>query len=131
MQSTSSLARAGFPCQEQDLLGKSRVSLARAMFLWQEQSFLGKSKVSLARAEFPWQEQDLVEICQYRIYLDTRIAGTQVLQGNLDTTGEIFDKIVASLKAGETEHIWQKYNSQESPWAVSYTHLTLPTILLV
>ena len=51
-----------------------------------------------------------------RIYTDTRIAGTQVLQGNLDTTGEIFDKTVASLLAGETEHIWQKYNSQGSPW---------------
>merc|ERR1711911_80580 len=41
-------------CQEQNLLGKSKVSLARARFPCQEQGFFGKSKVSLARAKKPW-----------------------------------------------------------------------------
>ena len=35
------------------------------------------------------------------------------MQGDLDTTGKIFDRAVAAIKANETEYIYKKFNSEE------------------
>ena len=49
-----------------------------------------------------------------QIYTDvSRSPNTQVLQGDLDTTGEIFDKTLALIKADETEYIYKKFNPKE------------------
>ena len=78
-KSNNSLPRAISLCQEQYLLAKSKISWPRAKSLGQEQeensssgqqqSFFSKRNISLPRAISLGQEQDLVEICQYRIYL--------------------------------------------------------------
>jgi len=48
-----------------------------------------------------------------RKYTDQRFPLTQLLQGDLDTTGEIFDKTVALILAGKTEHIAKKFDPTE------------------
>ena len=56
--------------------------------------------------------------CNYTIFIirrthtdTTRLPWTKILQGDLDTTGKIFDRAVASIKANETEY--KKFNSKE------------------
>ena len=45
-----------------------------------------------------------------RKFIDDRIPRlTTLLQGDLDTTGKIFDRAVASFKANETEYIIKKW----------------------
>ena len=59
----------------------------------------------------------LILVILRRIHTDTtRHPSTQVLQGGLDTSGEIFNRTLASILAGETEDISKKFNPQESTW---------------
>ena len=44
----------------------------------------------------------------------SRAPYTQVLQGDLDTTGEIFDKTLALIMGNETENIYKKFNPKEN-----------------
>ena len=46
----------------------------------------------------------------------TRLPWTQVLQGDLDTTGEVFNRTLASILTGETEDISKKFNPEESAY---------------
>ena len=41
---------------------------------------------------------------------------TTIIQGNLDTTGEIFARAVSILEAGETSHFYRKYNAENNGW---------------
>lgn len=65
-----------------------------------------------------WPEGWCESKCKDRqTYTDTtRVPWTQVLQGDLDSTGEIFNRTVASILAGKTEYIYKKFNSEESPF---------------
>jgi len=49
-----------------------------------------------------------------RNYTDPRHPLTLLLQGDLDTTGEIFDRTMASILAGKTEHIEKKFNPTDN-----------------
>ena len=48
-----------------------------------------------------------------RKFIDDRIPRlTTLLQGDLDTTGKIFDRAVASIKANETDYIIKKFDPE-------------------
>ena len=50
-----------------------------------------------------------------QIYTDvSRSPNTQVLQGDLDTTGEIFERTLALIIGNETENIYKKFNPKEN-----------------
>ena len=47
-------------------------------------------------------------------------------QTHIKMTWEVFEKLMNGLQAGQSDHFYWL-----DTWAVSYTHLTLPTILRV
>jgi len=62
-----------------------------------------------------WPEDWCKNKCEKRrTHTDTtRLPWTKIVQGDLDTTGKIFDRAVAAIKANETEYIYKKFNSEE------------------
>ena len=51
-----------------------------------------------------------------KLYTDTSAGRTTIIQGNLDTTGEIFAKAVSIFESGETNKFQKLYNSMNDGW---------------
>ena len=74
---------------------------------WEILSEIGMGVVNVITIEYS-------SIIFRRTHTDTtRLPWTKIVQGDLDTTGKIFDRAVAAIKANETEYIYKKFNSEE------------------
>jgi len=59
-----------------------------------------------------------------RVFTDTRGPWTSVIQGDVDKTGEVFDKVVSKFSSGEITPYWEKFNPTHSGWG---SHVRLLT----
>lgn len=59
-----------------------------------------------------------------RVFTDKRGPWTSVIQGDMDKTGAVFDKVVSAFSSGEITPYWDQFNPTHSGWG---SHVRLLT----